>query len=162
VEADSKGKGRGATVTVRLPLAAVRALVPAAGARAVQPTAAPRRILIVENNEDAAETLRTLLDLSGHAVEVAGDGPSALAAAAAFRPDVVLCDIGLPGDMDGYAVAAALRKANGGTLHLVALTGYGRPGDVERARQVGFERHLTKPADPETIRRVLDGLPAPR
>ena len=89
-------------------------------------------------------------------MEVAEDGPSALAAAKAFKPQVVLCDVGLPGGMDGYALAAALKEGRDGQRpYLIALTGYGQNADRERARAAGFDRHLTKPADPDVIRQIL-------
>jgi two-component system CheB/CheR fusion protein len=159
VEARSDGRGRGAEFVVRLPLAMAR------GRRAPAPSGARKdgaaqRVLLVEDNADSAETLRTLLELAGHTVEVAKDGPAALAAARAFKPQVVLCDIGLPGKMDGYALAAALKKdgADGRRPYLVALTGYGQTTDRERARAAGFDRHLTKPADPNVIRQILAEL----
>jgi two-component system CheB/CheR fusion protein len=160
VEAKSDGKGRGAEFVVHLPLAA------AGGRRAPSPRAAPRkdgaaqRVLLVEDNVDSAEALRTLLELAGHTVEVAKDGPAALTAARDFNPQVVLCDIGLPGAMDGYALAAALKPdgPDGRRPYLVALTGYGQSADRERARGAGFDRHLTKPADPNVIRQILSEL----
>jgi CheY-like chemotaxis protein len=116
------------------------------------------RILLVEDNRDAAESLRTLLELAGYNVEVAGDGATALALARSFHPEVVLCDIGLPGEMDGYGVAAALSQGGDGGPYLIALSGYGQPADRERARKAGFDRHLTKPADPMALRRLLADL----
>jgi two-component system CheB/CheR fusion protein len=159
VEGKSDGKGRGAAFVVLLPLAR------AGGRRAPGPRSGPRkdgaaqRVLLVEDNVDAAETLRTLLELAGHTVEVAKDGAAALAAALAFKPQVVLCDIGLPGAMDGYALAAALKQGpDGERPYLVALTGYGQAADRARARAAGFDRHLTKPADPDVIRQILAEL----
>ena len=116
------------------------------------------RILLVEDNHDAAESLRTLLELAGYTVEVAGDGVAALALVQSFHPEVVLCDIGLPGEMDGYAVAGALSKDGDGRPYLIALSGYGQPADRERARKAGFDRHLTKPADPSALRQLLADL----
>jgi two-component system CheB/CheR fusion protein len=119
----------------------------------------PYGVLLVEDNTDSAESLRTLLEMAGYSVQVAGDGPTALAAARSFRPEVVLCDVGLPGQMDGYGVAAALRKAGDGPPpYLIALTGYGQPADRDRAREAGFDRHLTKPADPAALRRLLEDI----
>ena len=116
-------------------------------------------VLLVEDNPDSAEGLRTLLEHAGYTVDVAADGPAALAAARMSDPEVVLCDIGLPGEMDGYAVAAALRKRPAGRRpYLIALSGYGQPADRERAREAGFDRHITKPADPTAIRRILEDL----
>jgi CheY-like chemotaxis protein len=103
-------------------------------------------VLVVDDNRDAADTVAQLLELAGHEVAVAYSGPEAVRIAEKFRPDAVVCDIGLPG-MDGHAVAAALRaSAATARARLVALTGYGRPEDVEHARAAGFDEHLTKPA----------------
>ena len=160
VEARSEGRGRGSEFVVHLPLAA-SGRKPAASRSQTQPRRASRRynVLLVEDNPDSAESLRTLLELAGYTVEVAHDATSALQKAKAFRPEVVLCDIGLPGDMDGYAVAAALRQeADGRPPHLIALTGYGQATDREKARAAGFDRHLTKPADPDTLRRILEDV----
>jgi two-component system CheB/CheR fusion protein len=114
-----------------------------------------RRVLVVEDNVDGAETLRELLAMSGHEIEIAHDGRTALEKARAFHPDVALCDVGLPG-MDGYAVARAFRAdpALASTL-LVALTGYGLPDDQRRAAEAGFDAHLAKPATPAQLERVL-------
>ncbi len=116
---------------------------------------AQRRVLVVEDSPDAATSLRLLLELSGYQVRVAYTGPEGLAEAEAWRPEAVVCDIGLPG-MDGYEVARRLRRAAGleGVL-LLALTGYGRDEDRRRAFESGFDYHLTKPADPEEVRRLL-------
>jgi CheY-like chemotaxis protein/two-component sensor histidine kinase len=152
VEAKSDGNGKGAEFLVRLPLAGTRPK--AAPPLSQRKNGRPLRILLVEDNADSAETLRTLLELAGHRVHVASDGPSALAAAEAFKPQVVLCDIGLPGAMDGYALASAFNK-DGGRPYLIALTGYGQATDRNRARAAGFDRHLTKPADPDVIRQIL-------
>jgi CheY-like chemotaxis protein len=121
----------------------------------------PRRCLLIEDHVDAAESLAMLLRLIGHEVEVAFDGAAGLAKARSLRPEVVLCDIGLPG-MDGYAVARALRAApETGSAFLIALTGYGQDDDRRRALEAGFDAHLTKPADLETLRRMVASA-APR
>ncbi len=123
--------------------------------------AAPRhrRCLLIEDHVDAAESLAMLLELIGHEVEVAFDGADGLAKARAQRPEVVLCDIGLPG-MDGYAVARALRAApETGASFLIALTGYGQDDDRRRALEAGFDTHLTKPVDLDTLRRLLESAP---
>ena len=158
VEARSEGRGRGSEFLVRLPLASPRARPARPPARRPKVPARACRVLLVEDNADSAESLRTLLELSGYTVEVATDGPSALAAARTFRPEVVLCDIGLPGDMDGYALASALRRGTDGRPYLIALTGYGQPADRDRALEAGFDRHLTKPADPAALRRMLEDI----
>jgi two-component system CheB/CheR fusion protein len=150
------GPGRGSTFTVRLPLAPMRddtaRLSAAAGPR-------PRRILIVEDNVDAAESLRLFLDLTGHEVAVAHSGPEGVARAHDCQPEVVLCDIGLPGDLDGYAVARALRSdPELSFTRLIALTGYGEAEDRRLASEAGFDLHLTKPTDPDALLRVLAGF----
>ena len=120
----------------------------------------PRRCLVIEDNPDAAETLGLLLELYGHEVRIAHDGQEGLEAARAFLPEVVLCDIGLPNGLDGYEVARRMRQDP--TLRgmsLVALTGYGQEEDQRRAREAGFDVHLTKPADPEKLERLLADLP---
>jgi CheY-like chemotaxis protein len=113
-----------------------------------------RRVLVVDDNRDAAESLADLVSMLGHVSEVAFDGPSAVEKARALRPEVVLCDIGLPG-MDGYAVARALRSEHGAALRLVAVSGYAQPEDVRRAAEAGFDAHLAKPPDPADIERLL-------
>jgi CheY-like chemotaxis protein len=106
-----------------------------------------RRILIVDDNADAAESLASVLELSGHRVSVAYDGPSAIEVAIAERPDVIFLDIGLPG-MDGYEVAAALRqRAELCDARIVAITGYGQDRDRQRTRDAGFDQHIVKPVN---------------
>ncbi|MBX9585223.1 MAG: response regulator, partial [Gemmataceae bacterium] len=115
----------------------------------------PRRVLVVEDDPDIRESLRSLLALDGHTVVAAGDGPAALAALARGPlPDVALVDIGIPG-MSGYELARRMRAATDGRLRLVALTGYGRPGDREAAFAAGFDAHLTKPFHPRDLGTVL-------
>jgi signal transduction histidine kinase len=154
--AASEGAGRGATFTVRLPA------VPAPPRPAVPPSAAqlrrtgPRRILIIEDNRDAREMLTAGLALIGHDVHDAADGEGGLRVAMKTRPEIALIDIGLP-DIDGYEVARRLRAGNpGGAIRLIALTGYGQPADVERAREAGFDAHITKPIGVDELERVLD------
>ncbi|GLC91298.1 hypothetical protein Tamer19_07060 [Cupriavidus sp. TA19] len=107
---------------------------------------APKRILVVDDNSDAAESTAMLLGLEGHEVKVASDGPSALQGAADFHPDVILLDIGPP-EMDGYEVARRLRVMPGfAETTLIALSGYAGEEHLERARQAGFDHHLVKPA----------------
>jgi two-component system CheB/CheR fusion protein len=112
-------------------------------------------VLVVDDNRDAAESLALLLRLDGHDVRVAHDGPAALEAAAAFGPEVVLLDIGLP-RMSGHEVAARLLgQPNAGRCLLVAMTGYGQDEDRRRSREAGFDVHLTKPVEPAVLRRLL-------
>jgi CheY-like chemotaxis protein len=119
-------------------------------------TRAIRRVLVVEDNEDAADALRMFLELSEHEVQVAATAPEALQVAATWSPEIVLSDIGLPGDMDGYTLARALREVEGGThMFLVALSGYGREQDKARAREAGFDAHLTKPVDIHALEALL-------
>jgi CheY-like chemotaxis protein len=117
-----------------------------------------RRVLIVEDNTDGRETLRTLLELLGHRVEVAEDGFQGLERALAWRPDVVLLDIGLPG-LDGYEVAHHLRRRLGDRMTLIAHTGYGQPEDRRRAFEAGFDAYLVKPVDVRDLSQLLARLP---
>jgi len=153
IEAASEGAGRGSTFTLRLPLAPMREET---APRSTAPGPRPHRILIVEDNVDAAESLRLFLDLTGHEVTVAHDGAEGVARARDTQPEVVLCDIGLPGEMDGYAVARALRSdPELSVTRLIALTGYGQAEDRRLASEAGFDLHLTKPTDPDALLRVL-------
>ena len=156
VEAESGGSGLGSTFTVRLPLtAAPTAAEPAALTAAAE---APRRILVVEDHEDARDALRTLLEFDGHQVEVAGDGLSGLELANAFKPEVVLLDIGLPG-LDGYEVARSLaRHPSRERMRVIALTGYGQESDRRRTHEAGFDDHLVKPVEPARLRELLSGI----
>jgi CheY-like chemotaxis protein len=109
----------------------------------------------VDDNEDGLESLAILLELSGHQVFTATNGPAALVAASQHHPNVILMDIGLPG-MDGYEVARRLRADPAfRTARLIAITGWGQDSDRERSREAGFDLHLVKPVDPAELRRVL-------
>jgi CheY-like chemotaxis protein len=120
----------------------------------------PRRVLIVDDNEDAANSLAMILKLGGHETASVYTAADALARAAAFRPDVVLLDIGLPG-MDGYEVAQQMRELPGlRDVRLVAVTGYGRSEDRIRAREAGFDDHLVKPVEFSLLERALAGVRA--
>lgn len=120
------------------------------------------RVLVVDDNHDAVETLAMLLGLWGHDVRLAADGPSAVETAAAHRPDVVLLDISLPG-MSGYEVAERLR-ANPELREtvLVAMTGYGQAEDKKETREAGFTLHLVKPVEPDVLQKLLADLGATR
>lgn len=107
------------------------------------------------DNRDAAQTLAMLLQANGHRVETAFDGPSAVAVASEYRPNLILCDLGLPG-FDGFEVAKAVRHdLDLGNVVLVAMTGYGTEADKERSRSAGFDHHLTKPADFREVEQIL-------
>jgi signal transduction histidine kinase len=156
IQAQSDGLGKGAAFVVRLPLetgdAPEKPSVRASGPRIC------RRVLIIEDNLDAAESLREALELGEHEVEVAHSGPEGIERARSFRPDAVLCDIGLPG-MDGYDVARVVRQDP--TLQstcLVALSGYALPEDLERAVEAGFQHHLAKPPSVDRLEQVLSEL----
>jgi signal transduction histidine kinase/ActR/RegA family two-component response regulator len=161
VEAASEGPGRGSTFTVRLPALPVPSSPLAPGPAAPGPSAEGprRRILVVEDNADAREMLRLLLELDGHEVYGAADGPGGLEAAEHLRPDVALIDVGLPG-FDGYELARRLRTAVGAAIHLVALTGYGQPEDRRRAHEAGFDAHLVKPVDPGALHAAIPAASA--
>jgi two-component system, sensor histidine kinase len=142
ITATSEGRGRGAAFTVRLPVAIGGTPEPSPAAPG---PALSRRILLIEDNDDARESLRMLLEALGHRVISAGDGPEGLALAQKHSPDVALIDLGLPG-LDGYEVARALRASTGGKLMtLIAVTGYGQADDRQRSKDAGFDAHLVKP-----------------
>ena len=152
IAAASEGVGRGSRFTVRLPAVAPPAI--RLGERRSRPVAVvARTVLVVDDNADARVMLREILREAGHIVYEASDGPSAVEVAQTRRFDVALVDIGLPG-LDGYAVARRLRTEAAGTL-LVALTGYGRPEDRERAFAAGFAHHIVKPVDPDALLAIL-------
>ncbi len=155
VVAASDGEGRGSEFVVRLPgRIGPQQIAEAAPSR--HGKVAPRRILIVDDNEDAATTLASLLGTWGHEVSTAGDGESALAAIARQEPDAVLLDLGLPG-ITGYEVARQLRAAGRLRLRIVAVSGYGRPEDIALARASGCDAHLTKPVDLDALETLLGG-----
>jgi DNA-binding response OmpR family regulator len=115
----------------------------------------PRRILVVDDNKDAADALALFLQMDGHAVRCVYDGRSALEVASEFMPEVVLLDIGLP-DMDGYALAQNLRRqAKNASATLIAVTGYGQEGDRDRSAESGIDHHLIKPVDTAELLRLL-------
>ncbi|WP_229210544.1 ATP-binding protein [Duganella sp. CF517] len=170
VSAHSGGAGQGSAFTLRLPVTpsvAAEALARSAPAPALPAAAAPRvdeasasslRVLVVDDNVDAAETLTALLEFKGHTVAAAHDGPAALAAALSLSPQVVFLDIGLPG-MSGYEVARALRAMPAlDGVALIALTGWGTDADRLKTDAAGFDHHLTKPVSFDEILRMLTAL----
>ena len=150
VEATSEGPGRGAEFTVRLPMVGEPAAL-AEMPRVAGRTGPRRRILVVEDHKDSADSLRMLLELLGHEVRVASTGPEGVRAATDWRPDAILSDIGLPG-LDGYGVVRELRR-NPATAKtkLIAITGYGSEDDRRLARQSGFDHVVAKPAQPAVL-----------
>jgi PAS domain S-box-containing protein len=156
VNATSAGPGKGSEFSVRLPVLTPAAERPPGDAAAPTPRdRGPLRVLVVEDNVDAAESVALLLRLYGHEVQVVHTGPAGLEAAHAFRPNVVLLDIGLPG-MDGYEVAKRLRQdAELKRVPLIAMTGYSREEDRSRSREVGIDQHLVKPVEPEKLHQLL-------
>ena len=157
VRAESPGPGKGSVFTVRLPQIVAPGLPPGRTAPAVALRSGRRRILVIEDNEDAREMLRILLTLAGHEVHEAADGPAGLVLARTVAPDVALIDVGLP-VLDGYAVARQLRASQEDrAMRLVAITGYGQAEDRRRALQAGFDAHLTKPVSPERLAAAMDG-----
>jgi signal transduction histidine kinase/CheY-like chemotaxis protein len=156
VEAESAGLGKGSTFTVRLPRA-VRAERPAATPEPRPEAATPssKRVLIVDDNVDAAETLAMMLDLLGQKTRQEHDGKAALKAAAEYRPDVVFLDIGLPG-LSGHEVASRIRRDLGmDQVYLIALSGYGTEEDRRKSFYAGFDSHLVKPLDPAALPGIL-------
>jgi CheY-like chemotaxis protein len=158
VSAHSAGLNRGSTFTVRIPLEQAPGAASARGKEGDRAAARGRRILVVDDNVDAAESLAMFLELAGHRTRTAHSGPAALALAVDFRPEVAFLDIGLPG-MNGYEVAAQLRRQlSPAPAVLVAVTGWGTAEDKHRATAAGFDLHLTKPVDLSSIETVLAHL----
>ncbi len=154
VSAHSEGPGKGAEFSLRVPLDQDQSPEISRQPDAAE-TAAPKRVLVIEDNVDGAESLRAVLESLGHTVEVADCGPEALRQLGTFRPDCVLCDIGLPG-MSGYEIARAMRaRPEAENLFLVAVTGYAQPEDITLAKESGFDLHLSKPPAPDALRRIL-------
>lgn len=157
VHAHSRGTGSGSEFVVRVPL--VAETLPAPQRTPVAAPAEPRRILLIEDNQDIRDLLRIRLRQLGHTIEAAEDGPSGLEKLLASPPDVALVDIGLPG-ISGYDIARQAREILGAEVYLVALTGYGQAEDKERALAAGFDVHLTKPPDIADLQEVLARVPA--
>jgi CheY-like chemotaxis protein len=161
VQATSAGLGHGCEFIVRLPLAEKAALVVPEPAPAAPPVAREgMRVLVVDDNVDTSKGMVRLLKMAGYDAQTAHDGQTAIATACAFRPEVVLLDIGLPG-MDGYQVAARLRRAEDlKGVQIIAVSGYGQESDRRRSQEAGFDRHLVKPVDYEVLLSILAN-PAP-
>jgi signal transduction histidine kinase len=163
IAAFSDGNGQGASFEIRLPLlnqAALAAPAPEVTEKSDTPVVATaKRVLIVDDNVDAAVTLSWLLTAHGYTVEVAHDGPGGLKAAQSFKPDILLLDIGLPG-MDGYELARRLRGEGFTSSLMIAISGYAHEADIERARVAGFDRHLAKPVDIDhLLQSLVSGSP---
>jgi CheY-like chemotaxis protein len=154
VHASSGGPGRGAEFVVELPLQSEPAAL--LGMPVAPKVAETRlRILVVEDNRDAADSLRMLLELYGYDVAVAYTGPTGVERAKEWKPDVVLCDIGLPG-LDGYGVVRELRQnQTTAKARMIAVTGYGGDEDRQRSQEAGFDQHLTKPVDPVVLQGIV-------
>jgi CheY-like chemotaxis protein len=163
VSAMSAGRGAGSTFTIRLPAVAEGAQKRSTSLPIPPPRTAPeggKRVLIVDDNADAAEMLAMVMKKFGCETHIAHDGPSALALLATFQPELALLDIGLPG-MDGYELAQKLRgHPNLANIRLVAVTGYAQKGHIDRAFAAGFDEHLVKPVDIKVLEALLSRLPA--
>ena len=158
VTAESAGRGLGASFTVRLPLSVERrrdGVEPAATHVRVPASVTPKRILVVDDNEDAASMLATGLMAYGHDVRTAGDGPTALSLIDGWKPEVAVLDLGLP-VMDGYELAKRLAERCERPPTLIALTGYGQEQDRSRSAEAGFQAHLVKPVDMEALHALVD------
>jgi CheY-like chemotaxis protein len=160
IEATSGGPGKGSRFTVRLPGASRAAATEPAGRAILNGHAAPnKRILLADDNRDAAESLAIILRLEGHEVDLAHDGAAALQLFAEKRPDVALLDIGMP-KTNGYEVAKRIRANPGGAgVLLIAITGWAQDSDKARSRAAGFDHHLTKPVEPHTLIELLGPPP---
>jgi len=157
VEAHSPGPGKGSTFIVRLPLPKLSQPVDERPAVEQPKSALPApgvKVLVADDNRDAADSLQRILALYGYEVEVAYDGTAAIHVDRAFRPRVAVLDIGMPG-ANGFEVARSIREARGGGVTLIALTGWGQEGDRRRAMEAGFDYHLTKPVDPGALNDLL-------
>jgi two-component system CheB/CheR fusion protein len=156
VHVASAGPGNGSEFTLEFPLApAPRAAKATEKGRAPEPVRGHQRVLVVDDYLDSADVLRELLEVEGHTARVAADGPSAISLARAFHPQVIICDIGLPG-MDGYEVARTMRSDPLlRDAYLVAVSGYARPEDCQRSAEAGFDLHLAKPVSTQAIARLM-------
>ena len=158
LEARSEGHGRGSEFVIQLPLATTQS-VPATERRADEPRL-ERRILVIDDNQDAANATAMLIEEMGGDARVAYDGESALEMLQEYQPEVILLDIGMRG-LDGYETCQRIRRVLGDRVLLVALTGFGQEQDKEKATRAGFDAHLTKPADGAALAGIL-ALPVSR
>lgn len=154
VTVESGGAGAGSTFTVRLPALDVRSAEDEPSSRPPALATKQHRVLIVDDNQDAADMLAEALEMFGYETAVAHDGPEALRRAEDFRPHTALLDIGLP-VMDGYELGSRLVEQSHGAVTLMAITGYGQASDRQRSREAGFREHLTKPVDLGTLEKLL-------
>jgi CheY-like chemotaxis protein len=163
IEAHSDGVGRGSSFAVRLPIAEAAPLAPVAtDGSGSQTAASSRRILVVDDNQDAAESLALFLGMSGHEAKSFTDGHEALEAGSALRPDLAFVDIGMP-RMNGYELARRIRGTRWGRrVFLVALTGWGQEADRLRSHEAGFDAHMVKPPSPEALAALLQAIGVPR
>jgi CheY-like chemotaxis protein len=164
IEAKSAGIGQGSEFTVRLPVIVFQSTKELKGSRTGEPTTPGSRILVVDDNEDAADSVAIMLRLSGHDVQVAYSGQTALSTAVEYQPNIVLLDIGLP-EIDGYEIARRLRqRPQLKDAWLIALTGYGQDSDRQRSHEAGFDHHLVKPVDMDEswVFKILPRLTARR
>jgi CheY-like chemotaxis protein len=160
VHACSAGPGQGACLSITLPLVDCE---PTESRPKPRVAASPRNVLIIEDDPDVAEWLAHALTFSGHRVTTAIDGTAGLDKARQLSPDVILCDLGLPGGLDGYAVARRLQQdATLAHCYRIALSGYTQPEDQARARAAGFEAHISKPPDLAALEAMLAALPTRR
>jgi len=161
IEARSAGPGRGTEFVMRLPIArgatTPRSVAERPNVAAYNPITAPVRVLVADDNRDAADSLQRVLAMFGHEVRVAYDGASALRIGQEFRPRVAVLDIAMPGS-NGYEVARAIRSQQGKAITLVALTGWGQDADRRRALESGFDYHLVKPVDPNALNQLLSDV----
>jgi CheY-like chemotaxis protein len=155
VEIRTPTSGQGTEVLLRLPLSRAQSSMPErAPTQAKNEVTSTLRVLVADDNRDAADSLQRILALYGHEVRVAYDGATAVKLGEEFRPRVAILDIGMPGT-NGYDVARALRSRQGERVMLVALTGWGQEADRRRATEAGFDHHLTKPVDPNSLNSLL-------
>jgi CheY-like chemotaxis protein len=158
IEARSEGLGKGSVFVVRLPIVVEQNLTRQLSNENTEAMTSNLRILVVDDNEDAASSSAIMLKMMGNEVRTACDGEEAVQAAGEFRPQVVLLDIGLP-KMNGYEVAHTIRQQPwGSNMILVAVTGWGQEADKRMSEEAGFDHHMVKPVDPRNLMKHLAGL----